>query len=346
MGASAARAMIDCPIMSTPARAPVEPLALPLGGPHIFVLDTGVLYDDIVYRLRHPESRGVLLGGATTGTIRLFAADHVYDELYDSLGGFERRRVRRDEVIRCLERNYLPRLRFVSVLSEPLRAKAAMVVDVDDRPTAILALMLAPCIVLAKDPHLVDAGFGRADDWLSLAWQADELLGLDGTLTVGMLGAGRAFGLARDGARWFFDDLSPGHVALGAALGAAVVVAAPQVAAGLNSAAHRVGRLAGETAGGLARGFAQVAVERGRHAAQLAAAAVDPDPRAPLAHALARHLAFVDAPVTTDELASTFGVDAAMVRGELGAHSAFVRTQAGWALGRARAPRTPHHPVL
>jgi hypothetical protein len=328
--------------MTSVPMASAQPAELPLGGPQIFVLDTGVLYDDIVYRLRHPESRGVLLGGATTGTIRLFAADHVYDELYDSLGGFERRRVRRDEFIRCLEQDYLPRLRFVTTPSEPIPARAAMVPDVDDRPTATLALLLAPCIVLAKDSHLVDAGFGRPDDWLPLAWQADELLGLDGTLLVGILGLGRAGRLAREGARWLFDDLSPRHVALGAALGAAVVMAAPQLAAGLHTAAQRAGRVTGEVAGGVAVGFAQVAVERGRRAARLAAAAVDPDADAPLAHHLARNLAVVDVPVTREELAYAFGVDAAVVASELEAYAAFVPAQAGWALGRVRAARSSH----
>lgn len=214
--------------MTALPNTPGTPVALPLGGPQVFILDTGVLYDDVVYRLRHPESRGVLLGGARTGTIRLFAAEHVYEELYDSLEGFERRRIDRNDFVRCLERHYLPHIHFVTMPPDPVPARALMVPDVDDRPTAALALMIAPCFVLAKDRHLVDAGFGRPDDWLSLAWRADELVGFDGVLMVATLGASRAVGLARDSARWFLDDISPRDVAFGAALGSALLVAAPR----------------------------------------------------------------------------------------------------------------------
>ena len=70
-----------------PAVARFPPI--PLTGPQLVVVDTGVLYNDIVYRLRK-DRQTVLERAAAMGAVRLLAGSHVYDEMYDSLTGFSR----------------------------------------------------------------------------------------------------------------------------------------------------------------------------------------------------------------------------------------------------------------
>jgi hypothetical protein len=310
---------------------------IPLGGPQLLVLDSGVIYDDIVYGLRH-ERETVLVSSARAGATRLFAAPHVYDEIYDHLDGHERRGVTRETVIARFESLYLPLIRFVDATCERPHPRAMPVwdADPDDGPTAELAVLLAPCVVLAVDPHLVDAGFGR-DDWLTQVWSARELLGLDTVLLV----SGNAVKVAGQrvlaGIRWFLDGLTPEEIAAGVAFGVVATALLPASAhTAIDAAARRTVGVAGElTAGGLSAGaqFLRARTERG---VELQAASVGADPVASPEQQLARRLALAGGQI---DLSSTsrHQMSGTSIAGR---SRAFVTAGSTLALGRFLPPRS------
>lgn len=316
-------------------------VSLPIGGPQLLVLDSGVIYDDIVHRLRHPQKRGVLIGSSRRGTTRLFSPDHVFDEIYDRLDGHERRGVTREAVVACFEDLYLPHIRFVRLSASPMPARVVPVatVDPDDAPTASLALLLAPSLVFAVDRHLVDHGFGCAEDWLQLAWHADELLDYDGALVLTAIawrGLGRR---ASATARWLTQDLRVSELAAGMMLGAALIVLAPQIVQRATITTERAGKGVAQLARGAAIAGARVLNERSRRATQLHTASVTADTPPGVANRLTRELALADGPLSSDDLAANVGQPSREIEQLLLNHSAFVHTGTGWQLGRWRAPR-------
>lgn len=321
----------------------VSPLSasVPLGGPQLVVLDSGVIYDDIVHHLRQPGRSHVLLRSAQAGATRLLAGDHVYDEVYDRLDGYERRGVTREEVRGCFERVYLPHLRFVAAPRWPVADRVLPVarVDPDDVQTASLALLLAPSLVFAVDRHLVDAGFGRAEDWLRLAWQADELLGYDGTLFLAWLGVRSAVSWIYAASRRTTQGLGPVEIGAGLVLAATMYVIAPSPTRTLATHIERAGKTLGRIAGYAAAGVAHVARHSGERHDALIAASVAPEPVVGVAERLARQLAITNAAVPLVQLASVTGVNANTAVAVLDANPAFVFDGQGWQLGRRRLPR-------
>lgn len=314
---------------------------LPLGGPQLLVLDSGVIYNDIVYRLRHPERRGVLVGSAQRGTSRLLAADHVFDEIYDRLDGHERRGVTPEAVIASFERDYLPLVRFVELPAwpPPPRVVAVGARDPDDAPTAMLALLIAPSLVFSLDAHLVETGFGRREDWLRLAWHADEVLTYDGTLVLGGWALDRAGRWVGDHARRFTRDAQRDELLAGVALGMLILAALPAAADAIDQTARRVLASAGRAAAETAAVAAGLAAERGRRTFALQAAAVEPDLPSTLAARAARQLALSDAAQDTTQLAAALRTEPQVLAAVLGEHRAFIPTTGGWQLGRRRLPR-------
>jgi hypothetical protein len=106
-------------------------MPLPLLGPQVLVVDTMVLYDDIVRRLRHNQPRTALIESVNRRATRLFAASHVYEEMYDHIGGFQRRAVERSEVLRVFEEVYLRACRFVETPQGELHPRVLPVAEAD-----------------------------------------------------------------------------------------------------------------------------------------------------------------------------------------------------------------------
>lgn len=130
------------------------------------VLDTNVLLMMFRYYLRK-HGRSALLTAARAGTLKFFAAKHVAEEMSEKLPrlvrkwGFET-----DVAVVTYYREFAPWIRFVDVSGiEPSEPRFGTVGDADDRPTAILAGLLAPAIVLSRDPDLVEIELAYAD-WL------------------------------------------------------------------------------------------------------------------------------------------------------------------------------------
>lgn len=331
--------------MSSPveiaSRLPLADAPVPIGGPQLLVLDSGVIYDDIVHHLRRPGRSHVLVRSAQAGATRLLAGDHVYDEVYDRLDGHERRRVAREEVRECFERVYLPHMRFVSAPRWPVADRVLPVAcaDPDDVQTASLALLLAPSLVFAVDRHLVDAGFGRAEDWLRLAWQADELLGHDGTLFLTWLGLRSAVSWGFRASRRVARGIGPVEIAAGLLLSAGMYAVAPSTTRALVGHVERTGKTLGQIASYTAAGVAHVAKESGERHEALTAASVAPDPVVGVAERLARQLATRNAVMPLPQLISAAGVETDAAVAALEATPAFVFDGRGWQLGRRRLPR-------
>jgi hypothetical protein len=144
------------------------------------VLDTAMLLDDVRAELRrgHPTA---LIEAARVGSLRLFAADHVFDEVERKLDP-----TRDDYTLRVgvdaaamravWRRSYLPTIRFVEIdlalVSDP-RITRLSAEDVSDAPTAALVVLLGRCLSLSSDLDLIRHGFAKSE-WLRVA-----LLGRD-----------------------------------------------------------------------------------------------------------------------------------------------------------------------
>jgi predicted nucleic acid-binding protein len=168
------------------------------------VVDTNSLLQSIDNEChKGPAWRGYLHQTASLGTARLFAADHVYDELHEKLPRFVRSGITLDRLQKQLN-EYLPLIKFVTVpKGHDLERDPAIaaVTDPDDVPTAVLATLLAPCVVFSGDKHLRDPGFAP-DEWRPVAkagytvatgdltvWSGSAAVVLPGTAAVAIGGA-------------------------------------------------------------------------------------------------------------------------------------------------------------
>jgi hypothetical protein len=123
------------------------------------IVDTNALMSSIENDCRHGR-RSRLLRMSDNGSAVLFAADHVYDEMYERLPRFAARcKVPLAPLVECFEDVYLPALRFVTVsgLDAPDQ-QVLSIADPDDVPTGRLAKLVAPCVVFSEDRHLKKPG--------------------------------------------------------------------------------------------------------------------------------------------------------------------------------------------
>jgi hypothetical protein len=149
-------------------RRPIDPYSS--GQPRfVGIVDTDALLSSIDNDCRH-NRRSYLLRMTDFDTACLYAADHVYEEVYRKLpkvalsssASFDRLRMHFEDA-------YLPRLRFVAV-SESLGRddQVARIVDPADVPTGQLAKLLAPSLVFSADKHLRSPGLAPKR-WLEAA---------------------------------------------------------------------------------------------------------------------------------------------------------------------------------
>lgn len=140
------------------------------------VVDTNVLLNDLMQTVKrgHPTA---LVEAARLGSIRLFAAEHVADEMAERLPTYATRRNRGDlleELQATWDAAYWPLVHLVAVphdLQNDLVARVRSR-DADDAPTAALACLLAPCLVFTDDDDLAAHGLIPNPDgvnWLARA---------------------------------------------------------------------------------------------------------------------------------------------------------------------------------
>lgn len=148
------------------ARVPLDPYSW--AGPRFLgVVDANAILSSVGNDCRKGSWwRSGLLRMTDGGTAVLYAADHVYGEVYEHLPRIARWSKVPVEVLRArFEEQYLPLLRFVTVdmtgVDDPV---VLAITDLDDRPTGQLARLVAPCVVFSEDRHLRRPGLAP-DDW-------------------------------------------------------------------------------------------------------------------------------------------------------------------------------------
>jgi hypothetical protein len=111
-----------------------------------------------------------LLRSTTFDSTTLFAADHVYTEVYRRLPKIaESSPVPLADLRARFETEYLPVMRFVTMsLEDEPHPQVLEITDPDDRPTGQLALLIAPVIVYSEDKALRRPGFAPAN-WRAAA---------------------------------------------------------------------------------------------------------------------------------------------------------------------------------
>lgn len=311
---------------------------VPFGGPQVVVVDTNVLFSDLVRRVRHDQDT-VLVRAGRTGAIRLFAGTHVYTEFYERVCTLERRGLPKERAIKEFESHYLPIIRFVDRAATP-HPRAAVVEDVGDVPTAELGIFLAPALIYSEDSDLTGCGFGRVD-WLTLTFRAEDALGADLTFWLfGMLmrGGARRIRAGADAVRSTVSTPS-GALAAGALI---VLVAVAMSRPGRRDAVGQAMRNTRGVAGDMAMVFGQIALQRGEGASVLLAAAVEPDTVRPLEQRIAQHLARGPA-MTVEQIVARLHlsgtqVESSAVMSELENQAAFVSVGALWSIGRRLGP--------
>jgi hypothetical protein len=178
-----------------------------IGWPRLpVVLDTSILLNDILDAARG-HGGSLLLLAARKDVAHLYATERVREEV-------ERHLARRateghvpvESAFQVWDDIYLPLIRFVPVDGVPRGRAARLLADRDpkDLPTAVLAELLAPCLVFSKDNDLLDTEIAR-HDWTTIVHNAEEakqleiLFGGGGfiTLMFGTLGYEGAKGVVR-----------------------------------------------------------------------------------------------------------------------------------------------------
>ena len=134
-------------------RAQTDMVPLPI------VLDADVLHRNVDYCLRTGYTPRVLEAASTNYTLLtgvvVFATSRVQAEVERQLVEIAQRRgVTLEDVRQLWEKLFLPRIRFVEISAEDIedpRVDEVAALHGADAPTAALAVMLAPCIVLTDN---------------------------------------------------------------------------------------------------------------------------------------------------------------------------------------------------
>jgi hypothetical protein len=135
------------------------------------VLDTNVLLADCVHVVRS-GAPSILLRSAGLPVAHLFATERVREEVEKYLPGHaESRGLDPMEALRVWREQYLAVIRFVEIEGEARDSRVAGLAarDVTDKPTGLLAELLAPCLVFSRDKDLLDPGIAQRE-WVSLSF--------------------------------------------------------------------------------------------------------------------------------------------------------------------------------
>jgi hypothetical protein len=301
------------------------------------VADANVLIRDVCANLRRPNVTA-LLGQAELGLIRVLVSARVASEVPSRMP-----RVAKEDTTLALElwrQRYLPLIRVVELdEAEPESAAIAEMLarvaddDPDDVPTAHLALLCAPCLVVTADRDLLDHGFG-APQWLDGVRASGDISAIDRSLWLTMQLSGVVVEQAARLTLAAGRLLGRSPLALGAALAAAFVAATdgrPLVAAA-SAATKARGARAIASASDLA-----LALSARRAAGMVALAdhVLPPLADPPLAARLASRLGRAPHPVPVATVASAEPTIAqSALRQALRRHPAFVSVHGrGWQLG-------------
>jgi predicted nucleic acid-binding protein len=137
------------------------------------VVDSNVMRNEFSYLASHPEARTTLVSAADARSIRLFAHEHVVEEVHEHIENWAGQLGMDSSVLRnWWITSYLPLLRVIpwSVALEPLltpeeaaRIAILKVRDPDDVPSAMLSIVLG-AFYLSEDEAPVEAVYGEPYD--------------------------------------------------------------------------------------------------------------------------------------------------------------------------------------
>lgn len=153
------------------------------------VVDTNVLLADCAHVVRSGK-RSFLLASGELPIAHLFASERVREEVEKHLPAHaERAGLDREEVIEVWRERYLPAIRFVDLDGDAKDDRVAKLVarHVNDKPTGLLAELLAPCLVFSRDRDLLDTGIARRE-WVTLSSAGQDVAQLQAIYTGGMFG--------------------------------------------------------------------------------------------------------------------------------------------------------------
>lgn len=131
------------------------------------VVDTNVVMLDVLRYSKHGHT--ALRVAAQIGALKTYASVHVIDEVFEHLPELAGRREAPNAMASW--KPYSQGITFVEAphtLPPDPRVIALAETDADDVPTGILVSILAPCISLSQDPHMVGVGLA-SPEWLQLA---------------------------------------------------------------------------------------------------------------------------------------------------------------------------------
>lgn len=139
------------------------------------MVDTDALLSSIDNDCRNGW-RSRLLRMTDQNTAYLYAADHVYGEIYRRLPKIARSSpASLGELRACFEQEYLSALRFVTISSgQMVDPQVAAIIDETDVPTGELAKLIAPCVVFSGDKHLRTPGLAPKE-WRTAAKAAVDV---------------------------------------------------------------------------------------------------------------------------------------------------------------------------
>jgi hypothetical protein len=142
----------------------------------VAVVDADALLSSIENQCRTGQ-RSRILRIAEARTCCAYAEDHVYGETYRGIHKMARSSpVSVNQMQRCFEEDYLPVLRWVKSSGGSTNdERVSQVIDETDVPTAEVASLIAPCLVLSGDKHLRDPGIAPAH-WRDAAGYGTQIV--------------------------------------------------------------------------------------------------------------------------------------------------------------------------
>jgi PIN domain len=185
------------PPVLVPRPLPAAPTSLCLWDRFPVIVDTNVLLADCVHIIRSGKTSFLLASGALP-IAHLFATERVREEVEEHLpthaqrGGLDP-----EDAMTMWRERYLPVIRFVNLDGDTGDERVAKLAarHVNDKPTGLLAELLAPCLVFSRDRDLLDTGIARRE-WVTLSSAGHDVAqmraiytgGMFGTLLVGVTG--------------------------------------------------------------------------------------------------------------------------------------------------------------
>lgn len=177
------------PPVVAPRLLPDAPSAFLLWERLPVVLDTNVLLSDCQHVVESGKT-SFLLASTRLPVAHLFATERVRSEVERHLPDHARRcGLDPEKAMQVWHDKYLAAIRFVDIDGDARdhRVVGLLARDPTDKPTGLLAELLAPCLVFSRDKDLLDTGIARRE-WVTLSSAAQDVAKLQAVYSGGALG--------------------------------------------------------------------------------------------------------------------------------------------------------------